>query len=90
MGMLEEMARAPAGVAPALSESEDVRRIIREKIARDAALPGARQDIQNTRNFLAEADWNKAVTLIRKGMTPAAALAALGYSAASMAADEPR
>ncbi|MCA3106716.1 MAG: hypothetical protein IOD09_11730 [Rhodocyclaceae bacterium] len=28
MGLLDEMARAPAGVAPALSKSEAVRRII--------------------------------------------------------------
>ena len=33
----------------------------------------------------AGADWPKAVALIRQGYTPAAALAALGYSASSMA-----
>ena len=69
-------------------ESEGVRNAIKEKMARDAALPEARGDIQETRRFFSKADWPKAVDLIRKGMTPAAALAALGYSASSMA-EEP-
>lgn len=86
-GLLQTMADAPPGVARNLSESEPVRDIIRQKIARDEALPGARRDIQNMRNFLAEADWNKAVEMIRSGMKPAAAVAALGYSLDSMAAD---
>lgn len=90
MGLLSEMASAPRGVAQGLSESEAVRQIIRQKLERDAGLPGAREDIQNTRRFLAEADWNKAVEMIRKGMAPAAALAALGYSASSMAAEPSR
>jgi hypothetical protein len=49
---------------------------------------GTRRDIQETRRFFSEADWPKAVEMIRKGMTPAAALAALGYSASSMAGDK--
>jgi hypothetical protein len=90
MGLLEEMAFAPNEVARKISESEAVRNIIREKITRDAALPGARGDIQNTRNFLAEADWNKAVEMIRRGVPAAAALSALGYSASSLAAEPDR
>jgi len=68
-----------------LGESEDVRKALKGKIKRDAALPNARADIQETRRFFSEADWPKAVALIRQGYTPAAALAALGYSASSMA-----
>lgn len=84
-GLLEEMAAAPPEVARKLGESEGVRSIVRKKIERDAALPGARQDIQNMRHFFAEADWPKAVEMLRAGMKPAAALAALGYSLNSMA-----
>jgi hypothetical protein len=87
-GLLDELASAPPEVARQIGESEGVRSIIRKKTARDAALPGARQDIQNMRNFLSEADWPKAVEMIRKGMKPAAAVAALGYSINSMAGQE--
>jgi hypothetical protein len=87
-GLLDELAAAPPALTQNLSESEGVRSIIRQKIARDEALPGARRDIQNMRSFMAEADWNKAVEMIRKGMKPAAALAALGYSINSMAEEE--
>ena len=41
-----------------------------------------------SRRFFSEADWPKAVEMIRKGMSPAAALAALGYSASSMAGEQ--
>jgi hypothetical protein len=75
-------------VAQNLSESEAVRSAIRQKALRDSKLGGARRDIQETRRFFSEADWPKAVEMIRKGMSPAAALAALGYSASSMAGEE--
>lgn len=88
MGLLSAAADLPPTVTRNMGESEEVRNIIRQKIARDTGLPDERRDIQNMRNFLAEADWPKAVDLIRKGMKPAAALAALGYSASSMAGEE--
>ena len=75
-------------VAQNLSESEAVRSAIRAKALRDSKMGGARGDIQETRRFFSEADWPKAVELIRRGMTPAAALAALGYSASSMAGEQ--
>jgi hypothetical protein len=89
-GLLKEASYLPQSAVQNLSESEFVRQAIKEKMRRDAALPGARADIQNTRKFFAEADWAKAVDLIRKGMTPTAALAALGYSASSMAGEADR
>lgn len=89
IGLLERAAAANPEVARKLSESESVRKIIREKMARDEALGGARGDIQETRRFLAEANWNKAVELVRQGMAPAAALAALGFSANAMADEAP-
>ena len=89
-GLLKEASYLPQSAVQNLSESEFVRQAIKEKMRRDAALPGAREDIQNTRKFFAEADWAKAVDLIRKGMTPTAALAALGYSASSMAGEADR
>ena len=85
MGLLKEASYLPPEVAMNLGESEDVRKALRDKMKRDAALPNARADIQETRRFFSEADWPKAVALIRQGYTPAAALAALGYSASSMA-----
>jgi hypothetical protein len=88
MGLLSAAADLPPTVARNMGESEELRSIIRQKIARDQGLPDMRRDIQNTRSFFAEADWPKAVDLIRKGMRPAAALAALGYSASSMAEEE--
>lgn len=89
-GLLKEASYLPQSAVQNLSESEFVRQAIREKMRRDAALEGARADIQNTRQFFAEADWAKAVDLIRKGMSPTAALAALGYSASSMAGEADR
>jgi len=85
---LQAAAEAPQEISSRIGESESVRKAIKQKIARDAALPGARGDIQETRRFFAEADWPKAVKLVREGMTPAAALAALGYSASSMAGEK--
>jgi hypothetical protein len=86
-GLLKEASYLPQEVSLNLGESEHVRDSIRKKMARDAALGNARPDIQETRRFLSEADWPKAVELIRRGMTPAAAIAALGYSALGMAED---
>jgi hypothetical protein len=95
-GFLEHAASNPQQWASNLSESEAVRRSLLEKVARDAKVyeqnPSQpfRQDIQNTRQFLADADWAKAVQMIRSGMKPAAAVAALGYSLASMADEDRR
>ena len=89
-GLLSDLAAISPTVTKSIGESEAVRSAIRAKIERDAALPGARQDIQNMRHFFAEADWPKAVELMRGGMKPAAALAALGYSINSMAAEGER
>lgn len=86
--MLRAFAEMHPTVAQNLSESEAVRAAIREKALRDAKMGGTRKDIQETRRFFSEADWPKAVEMIRSGMTPAAALAALGYSASSMAGQE--
>jgi hypothetical protein len=85
--LLTHFSELPQSVAQNLSESEAVRNQIREKALRDAKLGGARGDIQESRRFFSEADWPKAVKLIREGMTPAAAIAALGYSATSMAGE---
>jgi hypothetical protein len=88
MGLLKEASYLPPEVAMNLGESERVRSQLKAKMKRDEALPNARADIQETRRFFSEADWPKAVALIRQGYTPAAALAALGYSASSMAKDD--
>ena len=85
--MLRAFAELQPSVAQNLSESEAVRAAIREKALRDAKMGGSRGDIQETRRFFSEADWPRAVEMIRAGMTPAAALAALGYSASSMAGE---
>ena len=86
--MLRAFSELPPMVSQNLSESESVRAAIRDKALRDSKMGGTRKDIQETRRFFSEADWPKAVEMIRKGMTPAAALAALGYSASSMAGDK--
>lgn len=86
---LQAFADAPEQAALNVGESESVRNIIKQKMARDEARGGARPDIQEMRRFFAEADWPKAVKLMRKGMTPAAAVAALGYSIAAMADEAP-
>lgn len=86
---LQAFADAPEAAALNVGESESVRDIIKKKMARDEARGGARPDIQEMRRFFAEADWPKAVKLMRKGMTPAAAVAALGYSLNAMAGEAP-
>ncbi len=86
-GLMGDLAALSPDVTRNMGESEGIRQAIRAKTTRDAALPGARGDIQNTRNFFAEADWPKAVQLMRQGMSAAGAMAALGYSMNSMAAD---
>jgi hypothetical protein len=86
--MLQAFADLNPNVAQNLSESESVRAAIRAKALRDSKLGGTRGDIQETRRFFSEADWPKAVAMMRKGMSPAAALAALGYNIKAMAADE--
>jgi len=86
--MLRAFSELHPTVAQNLSESEAVRAAIRAKALRDSKLGGTRGDIQETRRFFSEADWPRAVEMIRSGMTPAAALAALGYSASSMAGDK--
>jgi hypothetical protein len=87
--MLRAFSELPQSVALNLSESEAVREAIRAKALRDSKMGGTRGDIQETRRFFSEADWPRAVEMIRRGMTPAAALAALGYSASSMAQESP-
>lgn len=86
--MLRAFSELPPTVSQNLGESEAVREAIRAKALRDAKMGGTRGDIQETRRFFSEADWPKAVALMRQGMTPAAALAALGYNINAMAADE--
>jgi len=87
--LLSAYSGIPQHVATNVGESEAVRRQIREKMLRDEEIGGARGDIQETRRFFSEADWPKAVEMIRQGMAPAAAIAALGYNAASMAQEKP-
>jgi hypothetical protein len=84
-GLLDELSKVNPTISMNLSESEAIRNKIRGNISRDASLADFPQDIQNTRNFFAESDWPVAVNLIRNGMTPAAALASMGYSLNSMA-----
>ena len=90
MGVLQAFADLPHDVALNISESEGVRNAIKEKMVRDAPYASARPDIQQTRKFFSEADWPKAVEMIRNKVAPAAALSALGYSASSMAGEDPR
>jgi hypothetical protein len=92
MGLLQEFANNPQELAMNIGESEAVRNALRDKYLRDLRLHNEmgssyRGDIQETRRFLSEADWPMAVELIRKGLSPAAAIAALGYSASAMAQD---
>ena len=86
--LLRSFADLHPSVAQNISESEAVRQAIRDKALRDSLMGGTRGDIQESRRFFSEADWPKAVEMIRKGMSPAAALAALGYSASSMAGEQ--
>jgi hypothetical protein len=84
--VLRDFAALPEEVSLKLSESPDVRSRFAAKVKRDEALGGAREDIQNTRRFFRDADWPKAVALMRKGVPVATALATLGYSLSAMAA----
>lgn len=88
--VLERFAQENPEVARKISESESVRNIIKEKIARDNELALARPDLQKTRKFFSESDWNKVVELIRQGMTPAAAVGTLGLSLEGMASEKGR
>ena len=87
---LQRFADAPPELARNVSESDEVRGLIAQKIKRDELLGTARPDIQKTREFFSKADWAKAVELMRQGMKPAAALGALGYSLQGMAAEQPQ
>jgi hypothetical protein len=89
MSVLEDFAKLDPSVAQSLAASPDVRDVLREKYLRDEGAPSARGDIQNTRQFFADPRWAQAVELIRQGMPPAAALAALGYSASALAGETP-
>lgn len=86
--MLKRFAEESPEVARKISESETVRDIIKQKIARDNELALARPDVQKTRKFFSEANWNKVVELIRGGMAPAAALGTLGFSLEGMAKEK--
>lgn len=86
---LEKFAELDPSVAQSLAASPDVRDVLRQKYLRDEGAPSARGDIQNTRQFFADPRWAQAVELIRQGMPPAAALAALGYSASALAGETP-
>jgi len=87
-GFLNQAAKANPEIAMNLSESEALRNKIRANIQRDSAYSDFPQDVQNTRKFLSEADWARAVQMIRQGAKPAAALAAMGYSLNSMAGQD--
>jgi hypothetical protein len=90
--VLQTLADLPPGVSEEvtqnLSESESIRKILKQKIERDAQLGGGRVDVEKMRKFFSEADWAKAVAMMRKGMAPAAAVAALGYSLNAMAEED--
>lgn len=83
--VLSDFAALPREVSTRLSESPAVRRSIAGKVARDERIGGAREDIQNTRRFFRDADWPKAVELMRKGVPVGTALATLGYSLSAFA-----
>lgn len=90
MSMLSDFAEINPSVARNLAGSEDVRDVLRRKYKLDEGMPGARGDIQNTRQFFSDPRFADAVELIRQGMAPAAALAALGYSSSTLAAETPQ
>lgn len=87
--VLENFANLPPQiqreVTQRLAESEEVRQRVKLKRGRDDFLGTGRDDVQLMRRFFSEADWARAVELMRQGMTPAAAVAALGYSLSAMA-----
>jgi hypothetical protein len=82
---LQAFADLPLDFAEDLGASADYRAAIREKYLRDLHLPSARGDLQNTRRFFSEADWPRAVELMKKGFSATAALGALGYASSSLA-----
>jgi len=90
MSLLNDFAAIDPSVAQNLAGSSDVRDVLRQKYLLDEGAPGVRGDIQNTRQFFSDPRWAEAVELIRQGMPPAAALAALGYSAGTLAAETPQ
>lgn len=87
--MLRDFAALPHEFSLKLSESEAARKQLGAKVSRDDALrakgESVREDLQNARKFFRDADWPKAVEMIRKGASVATALSALGYSASAMA-----
>jgi hypothetical protein len=85
---LRRMQSLPQHAVENLSESSAVRQSIEAKRLRDEGKAGTRADVQKTREFLAKADWPRVVKLMRGGMKPAAAVAALGYSLSGMAEEE--
>lgn len=90
MSVLSDFAELDPAVARSLAESPDVRDVLRQKYLLDEGAPGVRGDIQNTRQFFSDPRWAEAVELIRQGMPPAAALAALGYSSGALATETPQ
>ena len=84
MQTLKTLADAPEDVTQGLSAPE-VKDWLRQTILRDSGQPGVREDLQNTRRMFAASAWPKVVELIRKGLSPAAALAAFGYSVDALA-----
>lgn len=91
--VLRDLAAAPPKVARDLSASREVRDRTQalRRVDQEAAAGGAkvREDLQKTREFFSDQDYEKVVALIRKGMKPAAAMAAAGFSLQGMAAEEP-
>jgi hypothetical protein len=90
--VIEQLAKAPPEVSRGLSESDEVRRAIKELIKADAEAQGkgakVSEAIQKSRRWLAGEDFNRVVELVRGGMKVPAAMALLGYSLAGMAADD--
>jgi hypothetical protein len=90
MSMLSDFAQLDPSVSRNLANSADVRDVLQRKYNLDEGMPGTRRDIQNTRQFFSDPRFADVVELIRRGMAPAAALAALGYSAGTLAAETPQ
>ena len=86
-GVLRRLAEADDDMTARVAGDRGFRRVVNEKIARDDALPGARQDLQETRRLFADPRWQEALHYIRLGATPAAALAAIGYSTSALAGE---
>lgn len=85
MDMLEALSRVPQSVSDTLSATPDFADVLKQKYLRDAGAPTTREDIQNTRMLMADPKFAEAVKLIRQGISPAAALAAIGYSTSALA-----